>query len=85
MTGHNHLMSNAYIAAYQAEVKHGIRDAHIGDTWVRGGYQSVAAWLVKTRASITATHRSRVVSAQVRSFDRSSATGSCEISDGLAV
>jgi hypothetical protein len=85
MTGHNHLMSNAYVAAYQAEVEDGIQDAHMRDRWLRATWQNLAAWLVKTRASITATHRLRVASAQVRSFDRSSATGACEISDGLAV
>ena len=85
MSGHNHLMSNAYVAAYQAEVKDGIRGAHMGDSWPRGVYERVAAWLVETRASITATHRSRVPSAQVRGFDRSKATGLCEISGGLSV
>jgi hypothetical protein len=84
MTGHNHLMTNAYVAAYQAELKDDMQSARVRDGRLRAVYQRVGAWLVKTRARITATHRSSAASTEVRSFDRSSATGACEISDGLA-
>ncbi|MCL1588612.1 MAG: hypothetical protein M3092_09345 [Actinomycetia bacterium] len=85
MTGHNHLMSNSYVAAYQAELKDAIRSARRGDNLLRAAHQRVSAWLTETRVRTTAAKRSRVASTDVRSFDRSSSTGACEISDGLAV
>ena len=85
MTAYTTLTTNSYVAAYQAEVRDGIRSAPVGESPLRGVYQRVAAWLVETRTSSTSTHRSRVASAQVRGFDRSNATGSGEISNGLGV
>ena len=85
MTGHNHLMSNSYVAAYQAELKDDLRSARRGDNPLRAAYQRVSAWITETRARTTAGKRSRVASTDVRSFDRSKSTGACEISDGLAV
>ena len=85
MTGYTALTNHTYVVAYQAELRDDIRGAPMGDSRLRGVYQRVAAWLVETRTSSTSTHRSRVASAEVRGFDRSNATGSCEISDGLAV
>jgi len=85
MTGHNHLMSNSYVAAYQAEIKDDFRSARRGDSRLRAAYQRAAAWLIERREGTTAAKRSRVASTDVRSFDRSSSTGACEISDGLAV
>lgn len=85
MTGHNHLMSNAYVFAYQAEIKDAMGSARLTGGRLRGAYGRAAARLVKTRARITEANRSRVGPAGVRSFDRSSSTGACEVSDGLAV
>jgi hypothetical protein len=85
MTGHNHLMSNSYVAAYQAELKDDMRSARLSDSRLRAAYQRVTEWLIETTVRTTAVKRSRVASTDVRSFDRSSATGACEISDGLAV
>ena len=85
MTGHNHLMSNPYVVAYQAEIKDDMRSARLPGRGLWGAYQRAAVRLVEARARIVEAHRSRVGTAGLRSFDRSSATGSCEVSDGLAV
>lgn len=83
MTGHNHLMSNSYVTAYQAEVRDGMRSAQVDDNWMRPRYLRAAAWLVHMRGRIATMLRSSQTSGEVRSFDRSSATGSCEIENGL--
>ena len=83
MTGHNHLMSNSYVAGYQAELKDDIRRARLGDSRLRAAYQRAAAWLSEIRVRFTEMKQAPVASTDVRSFDRSSATGACEINDGL--
>jgi hypothetical protein len=83
MTGPNHLMHHPYVVAYQVEIKHDIRSARLGDSRLRATYQRAAAWLIETRARSTATKRSRVAFTNASTFDRSCATGACEISDGL--
>jgi len=85
MTGHNHLMNSSYVAAYQAEIKDDIRSARMSDSRLRTAYQRAAAWLIERRAGFTETKRPRVAFTDVRRFDRSSATGACEVSDGLVV
>lgn len=85
MTGHNHLTSNSYVAAYQAEVKADIQDARMAHNTLRATFQRFAEWVANAKASIMATRRSAAVSTGNRRFDRSSATGACEINDGLAV
>lgn len=85
MTGQNHLMSNTYVSAYQAEIRDELESARRGDTRLRAVYERTAAWAVKTMARATGIHRSEAASLRLRSFDRSSATGACEIDDGLAL
>jgi hypothetical protein len=83
MTGHNHLMSNSYVAAYQAELRDDMRSARLGDSRLRATYQRAAAWLSEIRPRFTRVKQAPVAFTDVRGFDRSSATGACEISDGL--
>jgi hypothetical protein len=85
MTGHSQFTSDSYVAAYQAEVRADMRSARVGHSVLGARRQRSATWLSKLWARITGNHRQSVVSARMRSFDRSSATGACEISDGLAV
>jgi len=83
MTVPNHIMLHPYVVAHQASVKHDIRNARLGDSRLGVAYQRGAAWLVKTRGRFRTMTRSTPKPKEVRSFDRSSATGSCEIENGL--
>jgi len=85
MTGPNHIMHHQYVAAYQAAVKEDMHAARLGDSPLRVAYLRATGWLIEARVRFTTTKRSRVASSGVRSFDRSSTTGACEIDNGFAV
>ena len=83
MTVPNHIMLHPYVVAHQAAVKDDMSNARLSDSPIRVTYQRGAAWLEETRERITTLLGSRPTARQVRSFDHSSATGSCEIDGGL--
>jgi hypothetical protein len=82
MTGPNHIMLHPYVVAHQAAVKDDMRN-RLGDSRLRAAYQRAAVWLSEIRVRFTEMKQVPVAFTDARDFDRSSATGACEISDGL--
>jgi hypothetical protein len=82
MTTHNHLANSQYIAAYQAEISSGLRDARRSNGVLRTLRDHAEHHLRRSRAWLGATNGLEADTRQIRSFDRSWASGACEVYQG---
>lgn len=85
MTGYTTLTNHTYVVAYQAELRDDMRRSRVADAALQPTYGRTAERLSQVWTRITTGTRADDTSIRVRSFDRTTATGACQIADGRAV
>lgn len=83
MTANNYLANDQYIAAYQAEITSGLRNAKLSNGLLSALRGHAERGITRSRAWLRYGNNLEADTRQIRSFDRSRSSGACEVHQGL--